>query len=70
MNKNIGSIDRTIRVIIGLAVVSLGVSYGSWWGAIGIVPLLTAFMRWCPAYNLLGISTGGSCSSSCCSTSK
>ncbi len=70
MNKNIGSIDRTIRIITGLAAISLGLNFGSWWGVIGIVPLLTAFMRWCPAYTLLGISTEGSCGSSCCSTSK
>ena len=57
MKKNVGAIDRGIRIVLGLAIVTLGIYNQSWWGLIGIVPLLTAFISWCPAYNLLGIST-------------
>ena len=57
MNQNVGSIDRAIRVIAGLAIIGWGVYAGSWWGAIGIVPLFTAAIGWCPAYLPLGLST-------------
>ena len=57
MKANIGNIDRIIRIVIGLAVILIGIVYQNWWGAIGIVPLLTAFIRWCPLYNPFGIST-------------
>ena len=57
MNKNVGSTDKVIRIIIGAAIVGAGVSFKSWWGAVGIVPILTALMGWCPPYALLGINT-------------
>jgi hypothetical protein len=55
--KNLGSADRIIRIIMGLAIIGAGVYFNSWWGAIGAVPLITALMGWCPAYTLLGIKT-------------
>ena len=57
MQCNIGKTDRTIRLFAGVASIAAGLYYQSWWGAIGIVPLLTATFRWCPPYQLLGIST-------------
>ncbi len=57
MQKNVGSADRTIRIIVGLAIIGAGVYYQSWWGAIGLVPLATALLGWCPPYSLLGINT-------------
>jgi Protein of unknown function (DUF2892) len=55
MKKNVGTIDRTVRIIAGLAL--LGVAYnGKTWGLIGIVPLLTGIIGWCPPYQLLGIN--------------
>ena len=57
MKKNVGAIDKSLRVVLGLVIVALGIYYQSWWGLSGIVLLLTASMSWCPAYNLLGIST-------------
>ena len=57
VQPNIGSVDRVIRIIAGVAIIGLGVAYQSWWGAIGIVPLGTALIRWCPPYAMLGIST-------------
>jgi type IV secretory pathway TrbD component len=59
MKLNVGTIDRGVRIVAGLAAIALGVYYQSWWGAIGLVPLVTAFVRWCPAYNIFGISSCG-----------
>jgi hypothetical protein len=57
MKKNIGILDKGIRIVLGIAIIALGIFYQSWWGLVGLVPLLTAFMGWCPAYNLIGTST-------------
>ena len=57
MTANVGGIDRIVRIIAGIAIIVLGVVYQSWWGVIGIVPLGTALIGWCPPYALLGIST-------------
>jgi len=59
MNKNIGTIDRAIRVIVGIGIILCGVMYGSWLGAIGLIPLLTAVIGWCPLYCPLKINTCG-----------
>lgn len=58
INKNIGSVDRVIRVIIGLAIGAAGLYYNSWWGLVGIVPVVTAFLRFCPLYCPIGLNTG------------
>jgi hypothetical protein len=55
--KNVGGIDRIIRIIVGLTVISWGGYAENWLGAIGIVPLLTGFIRWCPAYLPFGFKT-------------
>ena len=57
MQCNIGKTDRAVRLVAGVAIIAAGFYYQSWWGAIGIVPLLTGTLRWCPPYQLLGIST-------------
>ncbi len=57
MKSNVGGIDRGIRFIAGLAVVGAGVYFQSWWGAIGLVFIATALIKWCPPYALLGINT-------------
>ncbi len=60
MNANVGGFDRVFRVVAGLALLSLFfVLDGSarYWGLIGIVPLLTAVVRFCPLYSLVGINT-------------
>lgn len=57
MQKNIGSIDKTVRLLAGLAIIGAGVYFQSWWGAVGLVLVATAAMSWCPPYALLGIST-------------
>lgn len=58
MKTNEGTIDRALRIIVGLVLIALAVmgTIGAW-GWIGIVPLATGLLGWCPAYTLLGIST-------------
>jgi len=58
MTKNIGPIDRVIRIVLGLGLLSLLVlldGSNKWFGLIGLVPLATAFMSWCPLYSVVGI---------------
>ncbi len=57
MKANIGSIDRTFRVIVGLGILGAGYYFKSAWGLIGLVPLATAVVRFCPAYLPFGLST-------------
>lgn len=57
MKTNMGKTDRIIRSIVGIAVIAAGVYFQSWWGAIGIIPLGTALIGWCPAYLPFGISS-------------
>ncbi|MCU7960859.1 MAG: DUF2892 domain-containing protein [gamma proteobacterium symbiont of Bathyaustriella thionipta] len=57
MKANVGSIDRVVRGIAGLAIIGWGVYAQNWWGAVGAVPLLTALISWCPAYVPFGLST-------------
>ena len=57
MKANIGTVDRVIRVIAGLVIIGLGVYGRSWWGLLGLLPLLTAAVRFCPAYVPFGLST-------------
>jgi hypothetical protein len=57
MKRNVGSADRFARIALGLGIIAAGVAYQSWIGAIGIVPLATAAIGWCPAYLPFGIST-------------
>lgn len=61
MKANVGTIDRLIRVIVGLAILSLYfVLEGDlkWVALVGLVPLLTAAIRFCPLYPLIGLNTG------------
>ncbi len=58
MNKNIGNIERVIRIAVGLFVLSLTIiGPQSLWGLLGLVPLLTGLIGWCPPYAIFGIST-------------
>ncbi len=57
MKKNVGSTDRMIRLIAGVILLGAGYYYQNWWGALGLIPLLTGLLNWCPAYNLFGINT-------------
>lgn len=57
MKSNVGSIDRIIRIGLGLAIIVLGIIYQNWWGVIGILPLMTGLISVCPAYMPFGLST-------------
>lgn len=57
MKPNIGSIDRTIRIVLGILIAAAGIFFESWWGLLGLVVLATALVRFCPLYIVLGIST-------------
>ena len=58
MKVNVGSTDRLIRVVVGVALIAAAVmGYIGMWGYIGIVPILTGTLRFCPAYMPFGIST-------------
>jgi len=58
MTTNIGKVERIVRIVVGLGVLSLVfVGPKSPWAYLGILPLLTGLVGWCPPYTLLGIST-------------
>lgn len=58
MTANVGGIDRILRIVVGLALLSLVfVGPQTPWGYIGLIPLLTGIFSYCPAYTLLGIKT-------------
>lgn len=61
MKRNVGTIDKGIRILGGLGVLSFALIGGSEYGYLGFVPLLTGLLGWCPLYSLLGISTCGKC---------
>lgn len=60
MHSNVGNSDRIIRIIAGVFI--LGAFFvlegnARWLALIGVIPLVTGLVRWCPAYTLLGLST-------------
>lgn len=58
MTCNVGGIDRILRAIVGLGLISLVfVGPQTPWGWVGLIPLATAVLGWCPPYALLGLST-------------
>jgi hypothetical protein len=57
MTQNLGKLDRTIRIVAGVAITAWGLYAQNWLGAIGLVPLATGLLGWCPAYLPLGLNT-------------
>ena len=58
LRRNEASIDRALRVLLGIVLLSLiFVGPHTWWGLVGLVPLLTGLVGSCPLYSLLGLST-------------
>jgi hypothetical protein len=60
MQKNVGEKDKAIRLLIGVVIIGIGFYFKSWWGAVGLIPILSGFLNYCPLYQALGKST------SCC----
>ncbi len=60
MKQNIGKTERVVRVVLGLGILSLAfVGPASPWGFLGLAPVVTGLVGWCPPYTLLGIDTRG-----------
>jgi len=57
MTKNVGGFDKTFRILAGLGGIAAGLYFQSWWGAVGLVPLLTGAIGWCPLYAPFGLSS-------------
>ena len=58
MQANVGTIDRVLRILVGVLLIALTLTGTiGLWGWIGVVPLATGFLRFCPLYPVLGIST-------------
>ncbi len=63
MSTNVGTVDRILRIIVGLGLIAFAIPFGfpqtgwNWLGWIGVVPLITGLVGNCPAYSVLGFST-------------
>lgn len=57
MKSNVGGIDRGLRIAVGLGLIAWGVIAQNWWGAVGVIPLFTGAIGWCPAYLPFGMSS-------------
>ena len=58
MKANVGGLDRILRIAVGIVLIALAaLGVVGVWGWIGVVPLLTGLIGWCPAYPRLGTST-------------
>jgi hypothetical protein len=58
MKSNVGGIDRILRIVLGLVLISLAATHTvGLWGWIGVVPLATGLIGWCPPYALFGWNT-------------
>jgi len=57
MKRNVGTVDRLLRIILGLVIAIIGIYTDSWWGLISLIPLATGIFSFCPIYWPLKIST-------------
>ena len=58
MTANVGGVDRIARIVVGLALIVAALTgLLGWWALIGIVPLVTGLIRFCPAYLPFGLKT-------------
>jgi hypothetical protein len=55
--KNVGNTERVIRAVVGIGVLAVGYYYSSFWGLLGLVPLGTAALGWCPMYSVCKFSS-------------
>jgi hypothetical protein len=57
MKQNIGGIDRIVRIVVGAVILGAGLYFQNWLGLLGLIPLGTALMGFCPLYVPIGTST-------------
>lgn len=58
MKSNVGGIDRILRIVLGFVLIALAATGTvGWWGWLGIVPLATGALGWCPPYAMFGFNT-------------
>ncbi|MHC1729541.1 MAG: DUF2892 domain-containing protein [Syntrophobacteraceae bacterium] len=57
MTYNVCGTERIVRAVLGVIIILAGLYYASWWGLIGLIPLLTAVVRYCPISHVLHFST-------------
>jgi hypothetical protein len=57
MTSNVGGVDRILRIVVGLGLIAYALFANVIWGWIGVIPLATALVGFCPAYRLIGLST-------------
>ncbi len=57
MKTNVGGADKILRIVAGIALLAWAVFGGPVWAWLGIVPLATGLLGWCPAYTMLGMNT-------------
>ncbi|MGB0732503.1 MAG: YgaP family membrane protein [Pontibacterium sp.] len=57
MKANVGQWDRVMRAVLGVLIIAAGVYFQSWFGAIGVVLVATAAIKWCPLYLPFGLSS-------------
>ncbi|MCG8374849.1 MAG: DUF2892 domain-containing protein [Chlorobiales bacterium] len=59
MQKNIGALDKNVRIVLGSVMLVAGLVFQSWWWLIGLAPLITAIIGFCPFYVPIGFNTAG-----------
>ncbi|MGY5217542.1 YgaP family membrane protein [Clostridium butyricum] len=57
MKCNVGRTEQIIRIAIGISIIIIGLYFRNWWGIIGLIPIITGLIRYCPISDILGIST-------------
>ena len=57
MKSNVGAVDKWLRIVVGLLLIVWAVTGGPVWAWIGVVPLATGLVNFCPLYKLIGVST-------------
>lgn len=57
MKCNVGKTEQATRIGIGVVIILFGLYFKNWWGIIGIIPIITGTIRYCPLSDILGVST-------------
>ncbi len=57
MKANVGQTDKYFRYALGVLMIAAGFYFKTWWGVIGLIPIITAAISFCPLYALLGINS-------------